>query len=114
MSEEIEEEGTIEIRYRIYCNIPRLEKVRIFGEKFVKNNRYNCKIIYNYREFNLHEFFAFDPTPKGYYSIKLKKINNIIDASDMFYGCKSLIFLPDISKCQMLLILVVCFMDVNH
>ena len=32
MSEEIEEEGTIEIRYRIYCNIPRLEKVRIFGE----------------------------------------------------------------------------------
>ena len=35
---------------------------------------------------------------KGEFEIKLKGINNIINMSFMFSGCKSLSSLPDISK----------------
>ena len=31
-------------------------KVQIFGEKFVQNNKQNCKIIYNNKEYELKEY----------------------------------------------------------
>ena len=85
-------------------------KIRIFGETFVKNNKGRCKIIYEIyntmhldlsKEYELTEFF--DEIHRFYdystpISFKLKGINNIIDMSEMFSGCDLFQTLPDISK----------------
>ena len=82
-------------------------KIRIFGETFVKNNKGRCKIILmsfgllkEHEEYELTEFFNeinefYDYTP---ISFKLKGINNIIDMSEMFSGCNLFKTLPDISE----------------
>ena len=83
-------------------------KIRIFGETFVKNNKGRCKIIRmsfgllkEYEEYELTEFFNeinefYDySTP---ISFKLKGINNIIDMSKMFSECNLFKTLPDISE----------------
>ena len=76
-------------------------KVRIFGEKFVKNNKDKCKIIYNNKEYELKEYF--NDIDKEYNNkddikIKLKGINNITDMSRMFDYCETLSSLHNISK----------------
>ena len=90
-------------------------RIRIFGSKFVENNKYKCKIIYNKmkasapylkdvfkeQEYYLHEFF--DEINSEYDNeseiiFKLRGINNITNLSGMFAGCNSLASLPDISK----------------
>ena len=95
---EINDENTeIEINYKPIDD----GKLRIFGDEFVKNNINKCKVIYKEREYNLTKFI--DDIDDKYNSnevikIKLKGINNITDMSSMFYDCKSLSLLPDISK----------------
>ena len=57
----------------------------------------NNYIIYEGKKYELREYLK----NRTYYKIleiKLIGINNIINASHMFYGCKSLKSLPDISK----------------
>ena len=70
---------------------------KLFGEKFVEMNKGICHIIINgketelishYEGFNINEILE----------IKLKGIKNVDDFSHMFFGCSSLISLPDISK----------------
>ena len=84
-------------------------KIRIFGETFVKYNKGRCKIIYKNQdpifdlsnEYELTEFFN---EIHGFYdystpiSFILKGINNIIDMSEMFSGCDLFQALPDISE----------------
>ena len=86
------------IKYKRYYN----NNIRIFGEKFVKNNKNICYIIYDGKKYELMEYFKINNWRKWMYGeileIKLIGINNIINASHMFYGCKSLKSLPDISK----------------
>ena len=77
------------------------DKVRIFGNRFVCNNKENCKIIYNKKEYELKEYF--NDIDKKYNNkdeikIKLKGINNITNMNCMFRDCKSLSSLPDMSK----------------
>ena len=94
----------------ININSKMKNKIRIFGETFVKNNKGRCKIIYEIyntmhldlsKEYELTEFFDEihrfydDSTP---ISFKLKGINNIIDMSEMFSGCDLFQTLPDISE----------------
>ena len=58
------------------------EKVRIFGEWFVNNNIYKCRIIYKNEEYELKEYFndIYDEySNKDEIKIKLKGINNITD-----------------------------------
>ena len=89
----IEEKLEILIAYS-----PKKEKVRMFGEKFVENNRNKCKIEYENREFELTEFFD---DIKNYYrreeiiKIKLKVKGNITNLSHMFDDCKSLVDFPN-------------------
>ena len=65
----------------------------------VKNNKGKCKIIYNNKEYELTEYFNdIDNNIKKEIKIKLKGINNITNMSNMFYECKTLSLLPDISK----------------
>ena len=77
------------------------EKVRIFGDDFVNNNIYKCKIIYEEGEYELKEYIEDidqEYDNKEEFEIKLKGINNITNMSYMFSECESLSSLPDISK----------------
>ena len=73
---------------------------KLFGEKFVENNKNICKIIINNEKKDLcsyienYEKYLIEDI----LVIKLIGIKNIIDSSYMFSGCLSLISLPDISK----------------
>ena len=90
-------EGNNEIT--IVYNINKEEnKIKIFGSNFVKNNINNCKILYQNKEYELKEYFEAFSKKDSMLQIKLRGINNIIDASYMFYECTSLIYLPDIDK----------------
>ena len=71
------------------------QEIRIFWENFVKNNKNNCKIIYNNKEFELTQYFQYD---KEDLIIKLIGIQNITNMSYMFSYCSSLNLLPDISN----------------
>ena len=97
----IKEEASDEIEI-IYNPKNSNEKIlKILGEIFVKNNLDKCKILYKEKQFELKE--NFNDINKNYdinkiIKIKLIGVNNIINASFMFYKCASLISITDISK----------------
>ena len=74
--------------------------IRIFGSKFVKNNKDICKMIIDNKvyeitkEYNIVNYKNNDNKLK----IILKGINKVTDMSFMFFGCSSLSSLPNISK----------------
>ena len=73
-------------------------KIRIFGDKFVKNNKTNCKLIINDKITGLKkEVRRKDLNIKNdnIFEIKLKLVNDIKDLSYIFEECSSLLF-PDI------------------
>ena len=73
--------------------------IRLFGQNFVKNNKNLCKVIIDNKEYDLCEYYSDKNLKlKNIFEIKLKGIINITDMSYMFYGCLSLLSLPDISK----------------
>ena len=76
------------------------EKVKIFGENFVVNNKNNFKIIYQDNIFDLMEYFDLKNknNDDDILEIYLKQINDINDISFMFHKCSSLISLPELSK----------------
>ena len=61
-------------------------KVKIFGKKFVQNNKDKCKIIYKDKEYDLSVYFNISDNYNNInlLSIQLKGINKIMDASSMF------------------------------
>ena len=70
-----------------------LSREKLFGERFVKNNKNKLKMIINGKKeeicsyiTNFHEYLN-----KGKLEIKLSNINEISDISYMFSGCLSLI-----------------------
>ena len=69
--------------------------IKIFGKKFVINNKNNCKIVCNKKEFDLTEYFDISnyANENNILEIELKIINNIKDMSFMFDNCSSLFFL---------------------
>ena len=71
--------------------------INIFGYKFVKNNRNICKMIIDNKEYQITEQYNIENYINNELKIKLKGINNITDMSNMFYECKSLSSLPDVS-----------------
>ena len=89
------EMNEINIIYKIKDND---KKVKIFGSEFVKNNKNNCEIIYEDKEYELNEYFNIPNNIKDEIKIKLRGINNIINMSCIFYECSSLLSIPDISK----------------
>jgi surface protein len=74
--------------------------VKIFDEDFVKAKKDFCKILYEGKEYELQENFDIKNINKNsdLLEIKLKITKKITSFFSMFYKCKSLLFLPDISK----------------
>ena len=87
----------ITIKYKIDKN---KKKLIIFGNDFVKNNKDKCKILINnnltdltnYIDLNLYHI------DNDILEIKLKILDDIKDFSYMFFGCTSLLSLPDFSE----------------
>ena len=78
----------ISMMYSYNSGFSTKKKIRIFGEKFVKNNLNNCELIINNETLNLSEFYDFGAYQSN---IKLKVIlvqkKPIIDMSFMFCEC---------------------------
>ena len=77
------------------------DKVQIFGQDFINNNIFKCRIIYNNKEYELTKYFNDINTRyknQDPFTFKLKGINNITDMSYMFDNCSSLSSLPNISN----------------
>ena len=86
------------LKYKIKINN---NKIRIFGNKFVDNNKGICKISINGKQQDLCEFYEiknFESDGDNILEIKLIGINKITNASWMFCGCEELLSLSDISK----------------
>ena len=88
----------------IIYNTKGEKAIKLFGKDFVERNKNNCKLIIEGYEEELKEiynfgyiryFFGFG---KDTLEFKLKGITNIINMSNMFSECTSLLSLPDISN----------------
>ena len=72
----------IKITYKFDGN---LKKIRIFGDKFVENNKY-LKFIYEDEEYNLTSHLSVEGK-RGKIDIYLNGFNSITNLSHMFSGC---------------------------
>ena len=87
------------MEYRKFYKYDKEKKIRLFGEKFVENNKKYCKIIYKgEKELCTHFYINDIELKKNMFEIKLKGITKVKDMSYLFAQCKCLIELPDISK----------------
>ena len=84
----------------IYKIKPNDTRIKLFGKKFVENNKKKCKILINNNLQEIIEDFPIDETikQKDKLEIKLFETNPINKMSGIFTNCKSLISLPDISE----------------
>jgi len=82
----------------IIYNIKNEEYIKLFGYKFVENNKNICKMIIDNKEYEIEDKYDVKNYNKNILKIKLKEINIITNMSYMFYKCSSLLSLPDISK----------------
>ena len=99
----LKSENEINIIYNINNtkDINDENKIRIFGEYFVKNNSNKAKIIIENKEYDLIEYFNLKDYTNNKLTelhIKLKNINEMNNLKFMFSNCSSLSSLPDISK----------------
>ena len=87
------DEDEINIIYKIGDE----DRIKIFGETFVKNNRNICKIIYNSKEEEIKEYIQ-KPLENDLLKIKLKGLKKLLSFESMFENCTLLLNLPDISN----------------
>ena len=93
-----EDNNILEIHY--YSRYWYLNKIqiKIFGESFVENNKDNCKIIYENKEYELTSVFDFESKTIDTYIIKLKGVKNITNMSCIFEDCIGLSMIPNMPK----------------
>jgi len=101
----------ITIIYKINKN----NKIRLFGKKFVENNKENCKIIINNIEQDLCEELNILENFKNMQKLEiiLKEIKQINNISHIFEDCVSLLSLPNISELDTKNITNMCYMFSN-
>ena len=75
------------------------DKIKLFGEQFVINNKDKCLIKYNKKEFKLTDYFELpEINKKGKIEIKLRGIKNITNINNMFSYNYKFLSSPDISE----------------
>ena len=87
-------------RIKIIYYLPADNKIMLFGSEFVERYRNICQIIHNGREYSLGQYLpiTYEDIQNKYFTIKLKGINNITDASYMFRFVNNLKDIPKISR----------------
>ena len=86
-------ETKIKLKYRIN----KKGKIRIFGAKFVENNKEKLKMEINREIIELNKYY-YSQSINENIEIILIGMEKVTDMSCMFYKCSSLLSLPDISK----------------
>ena len=81
----------------IYKNFRNEKYIRIFGDKFIDNNRNICKIIYDNKEYNLFPYLKIKEK-RPQYVIILKGIKQLNNIEYMFDGCVCFYDIPDIKN----------------
>ena len=61
-------------------------EIKLFGKKFIENNKNNCKIIIDNKDQDLIEYLKINKNER-ILKIKLKEIKAITNMSYMFYEC---------------------------
>ena len=74
------------------------DEVRIMDNIFVENNKNICKLIYEGKEQKLIDIFNTKDIKKDILEITIKGIDKIINASNMFYNCTTLISIKNINN----------------
>ena len=75
------------------------QKLRIFNDEFVTNNKSNFKIIFNEKELSLSPFLDItNNTKSNIIEITLVQTNQITDLSNMFSECEELYLFPGLCK----------------
>ena len=81
--------------------------IKILGNNFVENNKYNCEILYNNKKYELTEYFEIklnsnnnnnNDLSNEYLLIKIISKSPLNNLSYMFDGCKSLIEIIDLKN----------------
>ena len=81
----------------IYKYDKNLNKIKLFGENFVNNNKNNCILLINNDLKELCEYYEIKENKN--ITVKLIEKNKMRDVSYMFYECKSLLSIINFSKC---------------
>ena len=81
------------LQYKIDIN--KNKNIKIFGENFVKNNLNKCKIIIGDKELKLCSYLPKIFINKNFIEIKLKIIKPLTNMKDMFFKCQYLIYFND-------------------
>ena len=100
-----------------YKNIYNESRIKLFGEKFVKNNKEFCILVVDNMIFDLYNYYSFEESDKKkkdkIVKIKLITLKKITNMSHMFSGCRSLISLPDICNYDTSEVIDMSFMFFN-
>ena len=75
--------------------------INLFGKSFMKNNKNNCILIINNKLYNFMDKYYYNnqySKKDDTLNVKLIEKNNITDMSYMFYGCKNLISVKNMSN----------------
>ena len=73
-------------------------KIQLFGENFVTNNKNNCYLLIEGKKYDLVSYYNLNKKEKEIFEIELIEINPITNMSFMFCNCSSLYSFLDISK----------------
>jgi len=83
----------------INYKIGKEDKIRIFGDEFVENNKGNFQMIIKDKNYELNSFYNIKNEKENeILEIKLKQIKDATNISYMLNGCSSLSKLADISN----------------
>ena len=83
---------------KIKYKINKSKEIRLFGDKFVEDNKKNCKIIFDKKEEDLVSWKEIDDTKNEFLEITIKGLKNITNINNIFNGCSTLVSLPDIKN----------------
>ena len=84
----------------IYCANKNNQKIRLFGDNFMKNNKNNCIIYINNKKKDLCDFYYLEKNKNNdeIVTIKLIEVKTITNMSYMFHECENLVFLSNFSN----------------
>ena len=91
--------NSVNIQYLINEND---EGINLFGKEFVNNNKENCILTFNNKDYELCNYIKFDEYKinknEDVFEVVLKEKKKITNMSNMFNGCESLICISNIDK----------------